>query len=418
MFTLGRHTTAKQMARDIIRQDILSAIQSHALISRSRLAEMLPVSRATISSVVAELIAAGLVEEADTGQSTGGRRPIRLRLRPESRMAVGVVMFDNRVRATLTDLAGKPMHYVEIDMQGSGPNSMLQVMQQAIERVIGSVPYQSVVGVGVGVPGVVDHKTGTIRISVSFGWRNHGTNVREYLQKAVGLPVFVANRSRVAALGECRIGVAQGIENLVYLFLGQGIVAGIVIDGQLYFGPGSSAGEIGHVSIFPDGPLCACGNRGCLEVYATEAALLARARALARENPSSRLNSSLNEPEVLTIAHVVQAAEAGDPEALKVFDEGGTHVGMAVATLISLFNPDMVVVGGPTGCIAGHLLLAPIVREARRRTLPHVLNATRIVAGTLGLEAGAVGAAVLAITQTPITRLISARPDSVAVASS
>ncbi len=406
MSTLGRYT-AKQMARDITRQGVLRAIQSHTLISRSQLAEMLPVSRATISGVVAELIAAGLVEEADAGQSTGGRRPIRLRLRPESRSAVGVIMFDNRVRATLTDLAGRPIRHVEIGVQGTDPNSMLCVMRQAVEQVIAGLPCQYVVGVGVGVPGVVDHKTGAIRISISLGWRSNSANVKEYLEQSLGLPIFVANRSRVAALGECQIGVAQGMDNLVYLFLGQGIAAGIVIDGQLYFGPASSAGEIGHVSIFPDGPLCACGNRGCLEVYATDAALLARARALARESPSSRLNRSLNEPPgVLTIADVVQSAEEGDSAALKVFDEGGTHVGMAVATLISLFNPKMVVVGGPTGCVAGHLLLPPIAREARHRTLPHVLCATRIVAGTLGLEAGAVGAAVLAITHTPIARLI------------
>jgi glucokinase len=207
----------------------------------------------------------------------------------------------------------------------------------------------------------------------------------------------------VAALGEFQSGIGRGVSNLVYLFLGQGIAAGIVIDGQLYFGSGSSTGEIGHVSIIPDGPLCDCGNHGCLEVYATEAAILARARALARDNRASLLHQVVDSHlERLTIEQVVAAAQRGDESAVEVFTDAGSKVGMAVSTLINLFNPEMVIIGGPVGVTASQFLLDPVIKEAQRRTLSRALKMTRIVTGILGTKAVAIGSAVLAINHTPV----------------
>ena len=397
-----------RIARNISRTEVLNVIRSEKLISRSNLAEMVPVSRATVSGIVSELIRAGVLEEVGEGKSTGGRRPIKVRYRPESRVAVGVVLFKNHVQAALTDMEGNPLDYIEISIPGDSPEAMLRSMKDAVEQIIAGVSRERVLGVGVGTPGIVDFETGVIEISVSKGWLKGGIAVKEVLGKGLGLPVYVANRSRVAALGEYQVGVGRDVSNLIYLFLGQGTVAGIVLDGQLYFGADSSAGEVGHISVCPDGPLCACGNRGCLEAYAAETAILARARAIARENPDSLLQQVVgSDLERLTIEDLIRAAQQGDPSALDVFTEVGSKVGLAVSTLINLFNPEIVIIGGPIGSNAGDLLLEPVIKEAQRRTLPRPFHATRIVTGTLGTKAVAIGAAVLAINHTPIDAIFS-----------
>lgn len=405
----NKERTSTRVARSISRAEVLKVIRSEGLISRSRLAEMVPVSRATVSGIVSELLQAGVLEEVGEGQSTGGRRPVRLQYRPDSWMAMGLVLFDNKIQAVLTDMDGNPLDdYLEIPMRGTESEFMLHSMSEAAEYLLTNIPRERVLGIGVGVPGIVDFETGVIEISISRGWLRGGIKVKEFLEDKLGLPVYVANRSRVAALGEQRVGMCCNVSNLIYLFLGQGIAAGIVIDGSLYLGPGSSAGEIGHVSVVPDGPLCDCGNRGCLEVYAKEATILARARALAREEPKSFMQRVVDSHlERLTIEHVIQAAREGDSAAVTVLNEAGTKVGIAVSTLIDLFNPEMVIIGGPIGSNAGELLLDRVIREAQRRTLPRPFNMARIVNGTLGTKAVAIGAAVLAINQTPVDAIFS-----------
>jgi glucokinase-like ROK family protein len=300
-------------------------------------------------------------------------------------------------------MEGNPLKFLTLSMSGTAPEDMLDCMKDAVEQLLTDVPREWVLGVGVGVPGVVDFSTGIIEISVGRGWLKGDIRVKEILETGLGLPIHVANRSRVAALGEFQSGIGRGVSNLVYLFLGQGIAAGIVIDGQLYFGSGSSTGEIGRVSIIPDGPLCDCGNHGCLEVYATEAAILARARALARDNRASLLHQVVDSHlERLTIEQVVAAAQRGDEAAVEVFTDAGSKVGMAVSTLINLFNPEMVIIGGPVGVTASQFLLDPVIKEAQRRTLSRALKMTRIVTGILGTKAVAIGSAVLAINHTPV----------------
>jgi glucokinase-like ROK family protein len=398
-----RIKTSSRLARELSRAEVLNVIRAESPISRIKLAQMVTVSRATVSGIVSELLEVGVLEEAGEDPSTGGRRPIKLRYRPESRMAVGVVLFDNQIQAVLADMEGNPLKFLTLSMSGTAPEDMLDCMKDAVEQLLTDVPREWVLGVGVGVPGVVDFSTGIIEISVGRGWLKGDIRVKEILETELGLPVYVANRSRVAALGEFQSGIGRGVSNLVYLFLGQGIAAGIVIDGQLYFGSGSSTGEIGHVSIIPDGPLCDCGNHGCLEVYATEAAILARARALARDNRASLLHQVVDSHlERLTIEQVVAAAQRGDESAVEVFTDAGSKVGMAVSTLINLFNPEMVIIGGPVGVTASQFLLDPVIKEAQRRTLSRALKMTRIVTGILGTKAVAIGSAVLAINHTPV----------------
>lgn len=389
--------------RDLSRSEVLDVIRREAIISRSELSDSVSVSRATVSGIVADLLAIGLLEEVGVGESTGGRRPIKLCYRPESRKVVGVVLFNEQVQAALTDLEGSLLNYLEIPLHGKSPEDMLTTMKEAAEKILEGIPHQEVLGIGVGAPGIVNFENGVIEISVSKGWLKGGIQVRSYMEEALGFPVYVANRSRVAALGEHRSGIGRNVSNLIYVFLGQGIVAGIVIDGNLYLGSGSGAGEIGHVSLDRNGPLCECGNRGCLEVFASEDGILALARSQARKDADGMLPRQLNgRLDKLTFDQVIEAAQQGDPSALAVLDDAGTKIGFSVATLINLFDPEMVVIGGPVGAKAGDLLLKPVIREAQMRALPRSFQGVQIVTGTLGTKAIAIGAAVLAIKHTPI----------------
>jgi glucokinase len=332
---------------------------------------------------------------------------VQLSYHPEGRLAVGIVQYDNQLRATLTDFEGNPLSTLEMPFYAFQPEAMLQTIAELANRVLAGYPRQRVIGVGVGVPGIVDFSTGTLETSASKGWMDGRIQVREYLKQVLGLPVYVVNRSRAAALGEHRVGIGKGTHNLIYVFIGQGIAAGIILGGKLFLGAHSSAGEIGHVAVVPDGPLCRCGSQGCLELYASENALLAAARARIKTDSDNPLYQALEGAlDLMTSAGLIQAAYQGNPAALQIFEEAGTKIGFAVSTLINLFDPEIIILGGPIGAQAGELLLGPVTAEARRRTIARSFAGTRITAGALGSEAATIGAAVLAISQTPIESLV------------
>jgi glucokinase-like ROK family protein len=402
--------SAKRVSRGTGLREVFDVIRSESPISRMKLAGLVSVSRATLSGIVCDLIEAGFLEESGEEASTGGRPAVQLSYHPEGRLAVGIVQYDNQLRATLTDFEGNPLSSLEMPFYAFQPEAMLQTIAELANRVLEGHPRQQVIGVGVGVPGIVDFLTGTLEASASKGWLDGRVQVRAYLKQALGLPVYVVNRSRAAALGEHRVGVGRGTRNLIYIFIGQGIAAGIILDGKLFLGSHSSAGEIGHVAVVPDGPLCRCGSQGCLELYISEIALLAAARARIKADSDNPLYQTLDgRLDLITITDLIQAARQGNLAALQIFEEAGTKIGFAVSTLINLFDPEIVILGGPIGAQAGELLLGPVTTEARRRTIARSFAGTRIAAGALGTEAATIGAAALAISQTPIESLFEAR---------
>jgi glucokinase len=217
------------------------------------------------------------------------------------------------------------------------------------------------------------------------------------VEKQLGLPTFVANRSKVGALAEFWHGAKRGLKEIIYIAIGTGVSAGIVHEGQLYVGKNSSAGELGHVTILPDGPQCRCGNRGCLQQLVSEPAIADRARARMRDGGETMLWAMAgNYPERVTAEMVFQAAEQQDPLAAELVNETARYLGIAVAHLVNLFNPELIVLGGAVGQHSP-VMLAPLVEEARRRALAYPLSAVQIVTSELGLDASAIGAAVLVL---------------------
>lgn len=252
-------------------------------------------------------------------------------------------------------------------------------------------------GVGVGSPGPLDPTTGTLYFTPNMpGWDNFPLGGR--LAELTGLAVKVENDANCAALAESWLGAGRGARAVILLTLGTGIGGGIILDGRLVNGARVTAGEVGHIGINWEGPKCGCGSRGCLEAYCGTAGILARARELLDKPGTVSLLRDLAGPEYekLTPALIGEAARKGDGPALSVFRETGRLLGVGIASLVNLFAPDVVIIGG--GVAANADFLFPAVREEiRRRAMRPGNEQVKLVAAALGNEAGLVGAAKLVL---------------------
>jgi glucokinase-like ROK family protein len=289
------------------------------------------------------------------------------------------------------------LHEIEapIEIQ-RGPQECLHDIDCHLREILAQVNLQvtDLTSVGMGVPGPVVAEAGLVAAPpIMPGWDNFP--IRETLQKLWGCPVTLGNDAELGAIGEWAFGAGRGERHLAYIKVGTGIGAGLLLDGRIYRGATGSAGEIGHITIHENGPLCSCGNRGCLEALAGGLAIARKARAAARSNPRSQL-ASMEPAEKLTAREVVAAARMGDLVAQKIITEAGTHLGTAIASLVNIFNPSMVVVGGGVAQM-GDLLLDPIRAIVRERSLRSASQVVRINAALLGRRSSSMGAVVQAV---------------------
>jgi glucokinase-like ROK family protein len=385
-----------ELLKEINRGRALDILMRTRVLSRPQLAERTGLSRATIGILVDELLQTGLVRERGLGDSGGGRPPLLLEFNPHAALALGARLRDRSWGIVLTDLDARVVQRVDAPLADASPAAAIAALQSGVAQVTAGIDTARLLpAIGLGTPGLVDMAAGVVKTAVDVGWFD--VPIGALASAALGLTAYVANRSKVGALAELWGGHDPAAQNLIYIAIGTGVAAGIVIHGQLYTGINSSAGELGHVTVAADGPLCACGNRGCLQALVSGPAISSRAREHLRQAPGSRLLDLVEgHPERITAETVFAAAGQGDPLALRVVDETAQYLGMAVANLVNLFNPELIVLGGPVGQ-AGPVLLDPVCREAQRRAMAYPLSAVRIVTSTLGSDAGAIGAAVLVL---------------------
>jgi len=275
--------------------------------------------------------------------------------------------------------------------------AVVESVTACVRRLASTAPPGRILGLGFAAPGLVDMQTGVVRGAAGYDWRN--VPFGALLSQETGLPVYLANRSKAAALGEFYRGAGVGAQFLVYLYVGQGIAAGFVQDGALYGGVNSSAGEVGHIAVDRDGLLCECGNRGCLHTVASGMALLARVRTQlsAGDDAGATLRArSQDDPTRLTTVDLAEAAASGDALATALVEESGRYIGVATATLVNLLNPDRLIIGGPLAA-AGPAFFTAVREEARRHTLAVPFSAAEIRLSTLGSDAGSIGAAALVL---------------------
>lgn len=372
---------------------VLRTIWTEQRISRAEIARTEGLSRSTVSDVVAEILKTGLVAEVGSGPSSGGRRPIVLEFQDDAASILGVEMGAAHVAVALTDLRGRVLawkqrnHPVRSDPQGT--RALVHELCDACFPPGEDGP-PPLVGIGVAVPSPVDPREGGWLSEIVLPeWK--GRLGLEDLGARYGVPLLVDNDANLGALAEGWWGAGIGVQNFAYIKMATGLGCGHVMGGEIYRGSTGVAGEIGHLAIDPHGKPCLCGLRGCLATLVGAQALVERARALIPEYPGSPLAAA-----DLTIDSIEDAALAGDPLALHVTREAAGYLGIAVAGMLNLMNPAMVILGGGLARL-GQLLLEPLRETVIRRTLVSSVVAADLLTSRLGPQSVAVGAATLVL---------------------
>jgi len=373
---------------------ILSYVRDEGPLSRMDLALRLNVSRTTVAAEVGRLVDLGLAEDGGPAASRGGRRSNLVDLDAGLRF-VGIELGATSMRVAVTDgrlgvltRAAAPRADIR-----RGPELVLAEALEMTRKLLAEQGVERPAGVGIGVPGPVDFQAGVpVSPPIMPGW--DGYPVRDALSRELGCPVLLDNDVNVMALGEQHTGVARSASAFLFVKIGTGIGCGIVVDRHLYRGADGCAGDIGHVRIDANGPLCACGNRGCLEAFFGGAALARDATAAAASGRSPVLAGLLEEFGELSAEHVGVAMGRGDAVALQLSRDGGRLVGTVLANLVSFFNPGLIVIGGGVTGL-GHALLAEIRSVIYRQSLPLATGNLPVVMSELGGDAGVVGAARL-----------------------
>jgi glucokinase-like ROK family protein len=367
--------------------------------SRSEIAHRTGLSRAIVTQRVIELVDRGLLREVGTGPSTGGRRPRQLTFEAGAGHLLVADLGATSIDVATTDLGGRILgHLAEPADIAHGPAAILDRVDELFGRLQADVVPGLLWGVGIGVPGPVEFRTGRpTSPPIMPGW--DGYPIRERFAARYGAPVWVDNDVNVMALGEWRAGIARGHSNVVFIKVGTGIGAGLISDGLLHRGAQGAAGDVGHIQVTDDpSVLCRCGNIGCLEAVAGGAALARDGEQAARDGRSELLAAPLRTEGAVTAADIAMAAQHGDRLSVELLQAAGRRVGTMLASVVNFFNPSLIVVGGGVAS-SGDQLLAAIREVVYRRSLPLATRELLIKRSALPGTAGVIGAGAMVADQ-------------------
>ncbi len=314
-------------------------------------------------------------------------------------LVIGIDLGGTKINTALVDRAGNILaHDFRETLTFQGPDAVIARMVDAAHQVmaLASVASDQVAAVGVCAPGPLDLDAGLVLSPPNLpGWDR--VPLRQHIAEALGMPALLENDANAAALGENRFGAGQGTAHMIYVTASTGIGGGLILDGTLYHGASGLAGEIGHQTILPQGPVCGCGNRGCLEAVASGTAIARRAReSVARGVPTLIAELSAGDPDRISAKLVAKAASEGDEEADMIISQAMDYLGIGIANLVNLFNPELIVIGGGLTNL-GERLFGPVRRAIDRNAFPSAAQAVHVVAAELGDDVGALGAAALAM---------------------
>ena len=350
-------------------------------ISRAEVARLTGLTRTTVSDVVAVLLDDGVVREVGRGPSSGGKAPILVEVDDDARLVVGLDLGEEHFSGSLVNLRGEIRRTVALPVDGRDGDAAVQLVFDLLDRLLeGSTA--PLLGIGIGTPGLVDSRTGTIRRAVNLDWRD--LPLGEIVGERYGVPVNVANDSQAAALAEYTFAGGDRVPNLIAIRVGRGVGAGLVLRGALFQGDGSGAGEIGHVVVDDEGAVCRCGRTGCLETVAGMRAIEARAAAVAGR-PTD-------------IAAIRRAIDAGEPWAIEIGADAGRWLGRAVAGLIGALDVERIVLLGPVTEL-GPVWLDAVRGEAAGRALGQLSERTDIAVGTPSTNVVIRGASALHVAR-------------------
>jgi predicted NBD/HSP70 family sugar kinase len=381
--------------------DILQLIHSGMNRSRLGLAKQAGLSPASITAIVQRLIRKGLVIESEPASSPLGRKPIPLELRSDIAYLVGVDLGSFYLRIVITDINGNIIYKFQTrtEMQ-SGRERVLERAFLAIRQAIreSDVPQQAVAGIGIAHSGVIDSEAGVVlsypRPGQMSGWKS--VPLREIFQNEFHLPCLLEDSVRTSTIAEKCFGAARDVDNFLYVDVGMGIGAGIFIDGKIYRGAGGRAGEFGHITLDENGPLCSCGNNGCLETVASCAAIIQSVRSALEQGIDSKIPELIGgDLDQFGIEVIAQAAAQDDSLAFRVLQKAASNIGVGLANLVNLLNPREIIFGGALFRAVPTLLSDPLRRIIKQRSLEKSANEVKLQISSLGGEGCALGAARL-----------------------
>ncbi|MFE9424071.1 ROK family protein [Kitasatospora sp. NPDC006697] len=376
-----------QTVRDLRRANrgvLLRRLWFHGPLARQDLINETRLSPGAVSTVTGELIEDGLLVEAGTLGSEGGRPRVLLRVDPGARQVVGVDIGETRVRVELFDLDLTERARVEVPLTPGqhDPAATLAALAEGL-AVVSAQATAPLLGLGIGVPGVVEHGAETLVHGQTTGWR--AVPLVRLIGEFTELPVLIDNGATTMGQAELWFGAGRGARTAVIALLGSGVGAALVLDGAPYRGVGGSAGEWGHTTVQAGGRACRCGSSGCLEAYVGAGALVDRYRELGGLEPAVGEEAAL----------AAMLDDPAAPAARKTLDEAAEYLGIGLGNLINLVNPELIVLGGWAGLLLGAEMLPRIREAAARHALRHPFSQARIVLGELGSDAVARGAATL-----------------------
>ncbi|MFN2126453.1 MAG: ROK family protein [Anaerolineales bacterium] len=413
MLAEDRYRTGDQaLVRQINLSVIMHRLRENAPVSRAQLAEMTGLNKTTVSSLVQELIDRQFVREVGL-ETSGSRRRVgrlamMLTLNPEAGFIVSSEIGVDFMRVICTNFA--PEIIWQCNEKILSNTSQQQIIDHVLALMLnaeieGRKFSNSFLGVSVGVPGLVDQNSGSLLFAPNLKW--HDVPLRQILEEIFEAPVVVDNEASIAALGEYYYGAAQGYEEILYISAGVGLGGGIVHEGRMFNGVTGFGTEFGHMTMDPDGELCNCGNYGCWETQVSQEALFRYiTKAISRGSFSSLTEKTKGDPELMTVPIVVEAANGGDELALEALNEIGIYLGIGIASLVNILNPDLVVFGGIISLAAEYLL--PVINDILdQRALKWNRNATRVVSAQQGLDACVMGGVA------KVYQAILAEPDNV-----
>ena len=314
---------------------------------------------------------------------------------------IGIDLGGTKISTALMDAAGEIITQdYRKTRAAEGQEAVIQRMVDAAHQVMSEatiVPSQ-VTATGVCSPGPIDSRTGVLTAPPNLpGWKN--VPLKQLIEEALGITTFLENDANAAALGEHRFGAGRGVQDMIYVTASTGIGGGLILNGQLYNGATGAAGEIGHMTVLPWGPYCGCGNRGCLEALASGTAIAREGREMVRRGvPTLIAELAEGNPERVTAKLVAEAADKGDIEAQEILAEAMTYLGVGMASLVNLFNPELIVIGGGLTNM-GEGLFGPVRRAIERRAFPAAARAVQVVPAELGDDVGVLGAVAAAMAQ-------------------
>jgi len=389
----------KQLIKELNRLLVVNAILNYEPVSRTKVAKLTELSLSTVSNIVASLIKRGVVQEIGEEKSNGGRRPIMLKLNPEVGLVIGMKIGLDGIVAALVNLKGTVLHQIARPVL---TNEDEAVVIESVANVIRSlikeacVDFGRIIGCGIGVSGLVDSRRGILLHSAILKWEN--IQFKKLLRREFNIPIFVDKDVNALALGEKRYGAARGTSNFVCVTVGTGIGAGIVVDGKIYHGNLGSAGELGHMVIDKNGPLCYCGKHGCLETLSSDRFIIEEAKKALIQGKKTLIRRLLGDNDLgrLSASTVLQAAHKEDPVAKNIFKQAGENLGIGISNLISIVDPEAILIGGK-GTEAKDLILSPM-RKAIKENSPLRRN-IKILFPELGEDGWVIGAAELVLKE-------------------